>query len=83
MKGFTVTSKNKEDFIMILTTKEIIELIRNRDCVHVVDTEPLTQTVSVKLEDAKPITIIINNQDIEALRRIWRAQKEFDERGNL
>jgi CO dehydrogenase nickel-insertion accessory protein CooC1 len=68
---------------MILTTKQIIELIRNRDCVHVVDTDALTETVSVRLEEAKPITIIINNQDIEAIKRARRFQKQFDEMGYI
>lgn len=48
---------------MVLTTEQIIELLKNREDVHVCVTDEYAERVSVELGQAKKVTIIVNNHD--------------------
>lgn len=53
----------------MLKTKDIIELIKDREDVNVAITDPAVHTVHVDLLKAKHVTIIVNNADKEFIQQ--------------
>jgi predicted GNAT family N-acyltransferase len=56
---------------MILTTKQIVDLLRSREDVRVVEGDTYCQYIQIEMmhKDAKKFTIIVNNTDDEAINR--------------
>lgn len=69
---------------MILTTEQIVELLRSRGDVHIVDGDKHAVRVSVDMlyEDAKKFTIIINNTNVPEVKRMKAMQKAYDDISN-